>query len=114
MSEEIRNASAVVPKVIVGSLLMNGVLAFLTLFAILFCIQDLDYVFDFPSSPFVAVLLQGTGSRSGTTAMVAIVTFLIIFAAVSFLATASRMTWAFARDRGLPGWQSLSKVRLCG
>lgn len=111
MSEEIRNASTNVPRVMVGSLIANGILALLTLFAILFCIQDLKYVFDFSSLPFVAVLLQGIGNRAGTTAMVAIITFLIIFASVSFVATASRMTCAFARDRGLPGWEYLSKVR---
>ena len=110
MSEEIRNASAVVPKIIVGSLLVNGILALLTILTILFCIQDQDYVFSFPGSPFIAVILQATESRAGTTVMVSLVTFLIIFAAVSFVATASRMTWAFARDRGLPGWNHLSKV----
>ena len=110
MSEEIRNASAVVPKVIVGSLIVNGIMAFLTLLTILFCIQDLDYVLSFPGTAFAGEILQAVGSRSGTTAMVAIVTLLIIFASVSYVATASRMTWAFARDRGLPGWKYLSKV----
>ncbi|TAQ86145.1 hypothetical protein B7494_g5542 [Chlorociboria aeruginascens] len=110
MSEEIRNASSVVPKVIVGSLLVNGVLAFLTLLSILFCIGNLDYVLEFPSLPFIAVIFQGIDNKAGTTAMVAIITILIIFAAVSFVATASRMTWSFARDRGLPGWKYLSKV----
>ncbi|KAL9113469.1 MAG: hypothetical protein Q9227_002510 [Pyrenula ochraceoflavens] len=69
MSEEIRDASSVVPKVMVGSLLVNGVLAFATLLAILFCIHDLDFVLNFPSSPFVAVILRGVGSTSGATAM---------------------------------------------
>lgn len=33
-----------------------------------------------------------------------------IFATVGFLATASRMAWAFARERGLPGASTLAKV----
>lgn len=110
MSEEIRNASTVVPRVIVGSLLVNGVLALLTLLSVLFCIGNLEFVLEFPSLPFIAVILQGVGSKGGATVMVAFVTVLIIFAAVSFVATASRMTWSFARDRGLPGWRYLSKV----
>lgn len=110
MSEEIRNASTVVPRVMIACIIANGTLALLTLFAVLFCIGNLDFVLDFPSLPFIAVILQGVGSTGGATAMVTMVTILIIFAAVSYVATASRMTWSFARDRGLPGWRYLSKV----
>lgn len=34
------------------------------------------------------------------------------FATTGFLATASRMTWAFAREKGLPGSSFLSRVRI--
>ena len=33
-------------------------------------------------------------------------------ATIAYIATASRMTWAFARERGLPGSGILSRVRL--
>lgn len=33
-----------------------------------------------------------------------------VFATIGFLATASRMMWAFARDRGLPFSDHLAKV----
>ncbi|KAL9119505.1 MAG: hypothetical protein Q9187_003940 [Circinaria calcarea] len=42
--------------------------------------------------------------------MAALITILNICATISFVATASRMTWSFARDRGTPGWKYLSKV----
>ena len=35
----------------------------------------------------------------------------LVFAAVGCLATASRMAWAFARERGLPASSILAKVR---
>ena len=35
----------------------------------------------------------------------------MVFAAVGSLATASRMAWAFARERGLPGSSTLAQVR---
>ena len=44
--------------------------------------------------------------------MVCIILALIFFATISLIATASRMTWAFARDDGLPGSNWFSKVRL--
>lgn len=111
MFEEIRNASAFVSKVIVRTILVNGALALSMLFAVVFCIQDIDFVLSFPSYPFVAIFLRGTDSTGNTTAVVAIITILLIFAAISFAATASRMTWAFSRDRRLPGWKYYSMVR---
>ncbi len=45
------------------------------------------------------------------TAMVCVILALIFFATISLIATASRMTWAFARDDGLPGSNWFSKVR---
>lgn len=34
----------------------------------------------------------------------------MVFATVGVLATASRMAWAFAREKGLPGSATLAKV----
>lgn len=34
----------------------------------------------------------------------------MVFAAVGYLATASRMLWAFAREEGLPGSSVLARV----
>lgn len=45
--------------------------------------------------------------------MVSIVIALTWCAVIGFLATASRMIWSFARDRGLPFHRFISKVRLC-
>lgn len=42
--------------------------------------------------------------------MASIITALALCADVGFLASASRMVWSFARDRGLPGWKFLSRV----
>lgn len=42
--------------------------------------------------------------------MVALVAALAWCGAIGFAATASRMTWSFARDRGLPFYKVISKV----
>ena len=42
--------------------------------------------------------------------MSSIVLSLMIFATIAVLAAASRMTWAFARDHGLPGSRYISQV----
>ncbi|EED14465.1 amino acid transporter, putative [Talaromyces stipitatus ATCC 10500] len=111
MSEEIRNASRVVPGAMIFSLVVNGVLGFGILIAVLFCLGDVDAVLASPAGyPFMAVFQEGVKSLGGATTMSAIVTILVGCASISVVASASRMTWSFARDRGLPGWRWLTKL----
>ena len=110
MSEEIQNASVVVPRTIVWSIVLNGVLGFGMLIAILFCIGDIDTVLNAPYIyPYIEIFVQGTGNVGASTGMAVIIIVLAFCTTIAVLASSSRMTWAFARDRGLPGWQSLSK-----
>lgn len=60
--------------------------------------------------PFIQVFYDGVKSKAGTTVMVSIVVALTWCAVIGFLATASRMIWSFARDRGLPFHALISKV----
>lgn len=110
MSEEIQNAAAVVPNAMVLSITLNGVMGLGMLIAALFCLGDVETVLAAPYA-FMAIFQQAVGSDAGATAMSALVTVLMICALISFVATGSRMTWSFARDRGLPGWYYISKVR---
>lgn len=110
MSEEVKSASVNVPRSMVWSVMINGILAFTLIIAFLLC-ADLNTATSSSSPyPFVAVLTEAVNSVGGGTAMVSIVTILLIFAGVGVVASASRMMWAFSRDRGMPGWRTLSKV----
>lgn len=111
MSEEIRNASRVVPRAMMLGIFLNGVLGFGMLVALLFCLGDLTTVLNTSTGfPFMAIFQQGVRSTAGATAMSAVITVLTICATISVVASASRMTWSFARDRGIPGWSFISKV----
>ncbi|PQE27890.1 Amino acid polyamine transporter I protein [Rutstroemia sp. NJR-2017a BBW] len=111
MSEEISNPSLNVPRAIVFSVLLNGTLGFGMLLAALFCLGDIEYVLSTPTGyPFMAIFQQAVGSLPGALTMAGIITIMNICATISFVATASRMTWSFARDRGVPGWQYLSII----
>lgn len=111
MSEEIQGASVNVPRAIIGSIAINGTLGFGMLLAVLFTLGDVNavlgtnYIY-----PFIQIFLQSNSSYGGTTAMTAVVLALTFFSTIGLVATSSRMTWSFARDRGLPGWRYLSKV----
>lgn len=111
MSEEIQNPSINVPRSMITSITLNAFLGFGMLIAVLFCIGDIEAAFATPTAyPFMEIFVQATNSVSGSTAMAAIVTTLGLCATIGFVASSSRMTWSFARDRGLPFWRQLSKV----
>lgn len=111
MSEEIQDAPTVVPWSILFSTVINGALALSMMIATLFVTVDLQ---SSPNSPtgyaFMDTYVQATGSTAGATAMACIITVMQLFANVGLLASCSRMTWSFARDRGLPGHRTLAKV----
>lgn len=111
MSEEIRNAAVIVLRSILFSILLNGTLGFGMIMAALFSLTDIDAALKTPTAyPFMAIFLQATKSVPGSAVMIAIVVTLAISATVGAVATCSRMIFAFARDRGLPGWRILRKV----
>lgn len=113
MSEEVKNASTNVARSMVFSVVINGVLAFAMLLAILFCGGDVSTeAAAGPSQyPFISIFVYAVGSNAGGTIMTVIILILQFCSAVGGLAAASRMTWSFARDQGLPGSKFLSRVR---
>lgn len=111
MSEEIENPTKNVPRAMLFGIFLNGSLGFGMLLAVLFCLGDLEAVLGTATGfPFMEIFLQAVGSTRAALAMAAVITILNICATISFVATASRMTWSFARDRGPPGWEWLGKV----
>ena len=118
-----------------ASVALNGALGLGMLIAALFCLGDKELALDSPTGfPFIEVFLNATGTNGAASVMVhtridkkpflaydgknyanpyeaSILIAAFVFATVGYLATASRMTWAFARERGLPGSALLGKVR---
>ena len=111
MAEEIQNAPVTVPRAIMTGVGINGSLGFGVMLTMLFRSGNIDDALaENPSFPFIAIFHNAVGSVSGTAAMVAFVVILAMFCSVGALASSSRVFWAFSRDRGLPGWRTLSKV----
>ncbi|RGP67318.1 hypothetical protein FSPOR_6077 [Fusarium sporotrichioides] len=114
MSEETVNPSVVVPTSILLSLCINGSCGFAMLIATVFCMGNVDDAFasgpGMLGFPHMYIFEQATNSRAGATVMSAIIVVLASCATVGMLASTSRVFWSFARDRGLPGWRTLSKV----
>ena len=112
-AEEVINASVIVPWCMIGTILLNGTLGFATVIAFLFCIGNVDDALNSATGyDFIEVFYAATKSHAGASVMTAIPTALVICASFGFLASASRLTWAFARDKGLPFSNFLAHVWL--
>ena len=111
MAEETKNASAVVPRTMLYSYLINGVLNFIMLVTYCFSYPNLETVSAEPSGfQFMQAFALATGSNQGGAALTAVLIVLNAFAVFNFTASSSRQIFAFARDYGLPGHSYLSRV----
>lgn len=88
---------------IVGTVLLNGTLGLIMCIVFAFCTTDLEGAMQSPTGyDFIYVFFAGNESLVGTSIMTSILIVLVTCASFGFLASSSRQTWAFARDRGLP------------
>ncbi|KAI0397208.1 putative GABA permease [Xylariaceae sp. FL0594] len=111
MSEEIRNAAVVVPRSLMTGLTVNGTLGFAMMIATLYSLGDIDKALaENPQYPFMSIFKHAVGSTAGAAVMASIVVIMSFSATTGCLASTSRIYWAFARDRGLPGWHVLKKI----
>jgi len=111
MSEEIKDASATLPKALVWSAGINFVLVLLVSITMIFTMGDVSYITSsYTIYPFILVFYQATNSLAATNAMTAVVIILLTSSSISEVATASRQIWSFARDGGLPGSKWLTHV----
>lgn len=114
MSEEVRQANVVVPQALLYTICINGALGFAMVIALLFCISDVEAAVKSAETlfyPFLQIFESAVKSTTGACLMVGVVLVLAIASCISTYASASRMMWSFARDKGLPFDKHLVKVR---
>ncbi|PSN69698.1 amino acid transporter [Corynespora cassiicola Philippines] len=113
LSEELRDASWVLPRAMFTAAIINYMMGFVMTITIMSALGG-----DVPTilgtrlgQPWIQILYNATESRVGTSIMTAMVCLLLLFCAISVITTASRQLFAFARDNGLPASNILSYVR---
>lgn len=112
MSEELKDASVVLPKAMMWAVFFNGIFGIIMMITFVFCGGALDSVLESPTGvPVLQAVYNATGSVAGTIVMGTILVILVFFAAVSVTAASSRQIWAFSRDRGLPFSSWIEHVR---
>jgi amino acid transporter len=85
------------------SIAINATLAFSFVIVLLFCIGDITTVLGTNTGyPIIAVLWQATQSKAAASAMMAGIIIIAFSSGFALLASVSRLTFAFARDGGMP------------
>ena len=103
MSEEVRKAKQAVPRATFWSIALNGVLAYAMVIAILTSMGSMDEILN-SGFPVATIILRITDSVAATTAMVTGLFIISFCVSIASIASVSRLTWAWARDGGLPRW----------
>lgn len=110
LAEEMPAPRKTIPRVLWLSITLGAVSGWLFMVTCLIVIQDLDDVLN-PSTglPFMDLVVKSVGLQGGSV-LLALFIFNGLGQGVSIMTTASRMTWGFARDGGLPFSAYFAKV----
>lgn len=110
MSEEVKDAGFYVPIAIAWGYFGNGILALIIIVGFLLALPSVpDALNDSTGFPFLYVFRQFL-STSGVNGLTTIILIPVIFSNILFNASTARQTYAFARDRGLPFADWISRV----
>ncbi|KAL8823872.1 MAG: hypothetical protein Q9191_005482 [Dirinaria sp. TL-2023a] len=111
MSEEVRKAKHAVPRALFWTIALNGILAYAMILALLFAsgslTDDLNSTF-----PIIVIVQNVTGSKKATTSLLTLLTIISLCVTLASLSSVSRLTWAWARDGGLPATFAYVNPRL--
>jgi len=112
MSEEVRKASKTIPRILLLTIAINGSMAFAFLIGLLYSIGNVEAALNTNTGyPIIEIFYRATQSQKATTAMMAGIIIIAFASTFGIMASVSRLTWAFARDGGLPHSKWVSRVR---
>lgn len=85
------------------SVVINGVLALGFIVGLLFSVTDIKSALESPTNlPILAIFDSTLEDHRATTAFFSLLALVAMCAEMGMIASTSRLTWAFARDKGLP------------
>ncbi|KIW04753.1 uncharacterized protein PV09_04479 [Verruconis gallopava] len=102
MIEEIPNPHIQGPRIMLYCIGIGMVSGFFFLSCLLFVLKDVNNVIDSAAGPLLQIFMDATNNRAGSTCLLMFPLVCMLFTTTSIMATSSRMSYAFARDRGLP------------
>ncbi|KAF2715999.1 GABA-specific permease [Polychaeton citri CBS 116435] len=114
MAEEVKNASITVPRMMIGTIVLNGILGLVMTITFVFTIQDVQtqIVESTAVYPFIDVFRVAVGSTAGAIGMTVPMVVLSTSMCLNAVAAASRQAWSFARDDGMPFPSFFCRIRV--
>lgn len=110
MSEEVRSSRHAVPRAVFWTIVLNGLLVFVMVITVLFCIGPIDDLLN-SSYPLFTLLQNTTGSLGAATALTCGLLLISLSSNIGGVASVARLTWAWSRDGGLPKYFSYIDAR---
>jgi amino acid transporter len=110
MIEEIPNPHIQGPRIMLYCICIGMFSGFFFLSCLMFVLKDVDSVISSTSGPLLQIFMDATNNRAGSTCLLMFPLLCMVFTTVALMATSSRMSYAFARDRGLPFSRVFAKV----
>ncbi|KAI0477158.1 amino acid/polyamine transporter I [Xylariaceae sp. FL0804] len=110
MIEEIPNPQVQGPRIMLYCIGIGMFSGFVFLSCLLFCVGNIDDVISGAAGPLLTIFMQATGSRAGSVCLLMFPLVCMLFTSTTLMTTSSRMSYAFARDRGLPFSAAFARV----
>ena len=110
MIEEIPNPTKEGPKIMIACVGIGLFTGFVFLSVLLFVLKDVDTVISSTAGPLLQIFYDATDNKAGAVCLLMFPLLCLLFATISIMTTSSRMTYAFARDGGLPFSRFFAKV----
>lgn len=93
---------------------INGLMSFCFTVCVLYCLGDPETALTSPTGyPIIQVAYGATQSKAATIVLMTFIVWNGIISMFSSLASVCRLTWAFARDGGIPFSSFFGTVSLC-
>ncbi|CAG8918033.1 unnamed protein product [Penicillium salamii] len=102
LAEECGNANTAVPYALMSTLVIGFLTSFAFVVAMFYCMTDMDAVIHTSTGvPIYEIWVQATRSDVASTLFICLLACIAFFSLNGCQQTASRLTWAFARDDAL-------------
>lgn len=102
MIEEIPNPKVEGPKIMATAIGIGTFTGFVLVTCLMFTLTDVDEVNSSSAGPLLSILYQATRSKAGAICLLIFPVICMVFTSTALMTTSSRMSYAFARDHGLP------------
>ncbi|KAK0382815.1 hypothetical protein NLU13_9910 [Sarocladium strictum] len=110
MIEEIPEPHIRGPRIMLYCIGIGMFTGFIFLSCLMFCLKDIDTVISSPDGPLLQIFMDATGSKAGSICLLMFPLVCMVFTSTTLVCTSSRMSYAFARDRGMPFSRLFAKV----